>query len=199
MEKSSSWRPVAKARSDLVYDPPLLSRNLSLITDRTDVVNHSRKPDRFVMTFMRILKNIIPGATLVIGLGLSVEEVRAEPYNIAILQGMDKVTARVSTMEAPIGDTVHFGTLEIITRTCDKRPPEETPESAAFLDIWDVRPGEAALSIFRGWMMASSPALNALEHPVYDVWVLDCKDKASSSLESLPSDASASDTSSSVK
>ena len=99
----------------------------------------------------------------------------ADPFDTAVLQGLDKVTARVSTIEAPLGDTVKFGALEIIVRTCDKRPPEETPESAAFLDVWEVRPGEPAVSIYRGWMFASSPALAALEHPVYDVWVLDCK------------------------
>ncbi|MHA1597895.1 MAG: DUF2155 domain-containing protein [Alphaproteobacteria bacterium] len=102
-------------------------------------------------------------------------QAKAEPYNTAVLQGLDKVTARVSTIEAPVGDSVKFGVLEIIARTCDKRPPEETPESTAFLDIWQVKPGEPAISIFRGWMFASSPALSALEHPVYDVWVLDCK------------------------
>ncbi len=99
----------------------------------------------------------------------------ADPFDTAILQGLDKVTARVSTIEAPLGDTVKFGALEIIVRACDKRPPEETPESAAFLDIWEVRPGEPAISNFRGWMFASSPALSAMEHPVYDVWVLDCQ------------------------
>ena len=99
----------------------------------------------------------------------------ADPYDTAILQGLDKVTARVSTIEARLGDTAKFGALEIIVRACDKRPPEETPESAAFLDVWEVRPGEPAGSIFRGWMFASSPALSALEHPVYDVWVLDCQ------------------------
>ncbi len=92
---------------------------------------------------------------------------------------MDKVTARVSTIEAPVGEVVKFGTLEIIARHCDKRPPEETPESASFLDIWEVRQGEAAVSLFRGWMYASSPALSALEHPVYDVWVLDCRKSSS--------------------
>ena len=99
----------------------------------------------------------------------------AEPYQMAVLQGLDKVTARVSTIEAPVGRTVRFGTLEIIARTCDKRPPEEPPESAAFLDIWEDRRGEAAVSLFRGWMFASSPALSALEHPVYDIWILDCR------------------------
>ena len=103
----------------------------------------------------------------------------AAPYKVAILQGMDKVTARVSTIKAPVGEVVKFGTLEIIARHCDKRPPEETPESASFLDIWEVRQGEAAVSLFRGWMYASSPALSALEHPVYDVWVLDCRKSSS--------------------
>ena len=101
----------------------------------------------------------------------------ADPYNTAVLQGLDKVTARVSTIEAPVGDSIKFGALEIIARTCDKRPPEETPESAAFLDVWEVRPGEPAASVYRGWMFASSPALAAMEHPVYDVWVLDCKNE----------------------
>lgn len=96
----------------------------------------------------------------------------------AILQGLDKVTGRVMTIEAPVGSSVHFGTLEIIVRTCRKRPPEEDPESAAFLDVWEIRTGQAATSIFRGWMFASSPALSALEHPVYDIWVLDCENSA---------------------
>lgn len=107
---------------------------------------------------------------------------QAEPYEIAVLRGLDKVTARVSTIEAPVGRVIRFGTLEIIARVCDKRPPEETPESASFLDIWEVRPGEAAVSLFRGWMFASSPALSALEHPVYDVWVLGCVNSPTNAL-----------------
>lgn len=103
----------------------------------------------------------------------------AAPYDVAVLRGLDKVTARISTFEAPVGTTVRFGTLEIIARTCDKRPPEEPPESAAFLDIWEAREGESAVSVFRGWMFASSPALSALEHPVYDVWVIDCTNASS--------------------
>ncbi|MBT3553875.1 MAG: DUF2155 domain-containing protein [Rhodospirillaceae bacterium] len=103
----------------------------------------------------------------------------AETYNVAVLQALDKVTARVSTFDAPVSATIKFGTLEIIARTCDKRPPEEAPESTAFLDIWEARPGEPVVSVYRGWMFASSPALAAMEHPVYDVWVLDCKNSSS--------------------
>ena len=121
---------------------------------------------------IHFLKSVTLLVTL---LAFGAANAQAEQFNMAILQGLDKVTARVSTFPAPIGRTVKFGTLEIITRTCDKRPPEETPESAAFLDVWEVRPGEPAASVYRGWMFASSPALAAMEHPVYDVWVLDCK------------------------
>lgn len=94
---------------------------------------------------------------------------------VAVLQGLDKVTAHVVTIEAPVGQTVHFGTLEIIARACKKRRPEENPESAAFLDVWELRQNQPAQSLFRGWMFASSPALSAMEHPVYDIRVLDCE------------------------
>lgn len=92
-----------------------------------------------------------------------------------VLQGLDKVTARVSTINAQIGKPIRFGTLEITLRACHKRPPEEPPESAAFLEIREIRLGEQPKRLFSGWMFASSPALNPLQHPVYDVWVLDCK------------------------
>ena len=96
-------------------------------------------------------------------------------YKVAVLQGLDKVTARVSTFEAPIDRTVVFGTLRITVRACRKTPPEEPPESAAFLDIREEKLDEMPRRLFDGWMFASSPALSALEHPVYDVWVLDCR------------------------
>lgn len=94
---------------------------------------------------------------------------------VAVLQGLDKVTARISTLDAPIGEAVQFGSLEITAESCQKAPPEETPESAAFLEIVDVRPDSESVQLFNGWMYASSPAVSAMEHPVYDVWVIDCK------------------------
>ena len=96
-------------------------------------------------------------------------------YDTAILQGLDKVSARVVNIEVPVGTPVHFGALEIIARACKKRRPEDQPESAAFLDVWELRPNFPATELFRGWMFASSPALSAMEHPVYDIWVLDCR------------------------
>ena len=99
---------------------------------------------------------------------------------IAVLQGLDKITARVTTIEAPVGQSVHFGTLDITVKRCRKRPPEETPETTAYLEIRERRTGEHPADLFAGWMFASSPAVSSMEHPVYDVWVTDCK-KASSS------------------
>ncbi len=97
----------------------------------------------------------------------------AEP--VAVLQGLDKITARVSEIDAPVGKTVQFGSLAITVRDCEKNPPEDRPEDAAFLQIDEVQPGEENVRRFSGWMFAQSPALSSLEHPVYDVILLDCK------------------------
>jgi hypothetical protein len=97
------------------------------------------------------------------------------PESVALLEGLDKITARVSKFDAPVGTAVQFGTLAIRVRDCEKSPPEDTPESAAFVEIDETRSGEVRTRVFSGWLFASSPALSALEHPVYDVILLDCK------------------------
>jgi hypothetical protein len=130
---------------------------------------------------------VFPGKTGICALALlaiatsrlAFAETISEP--VALLQGLDKITARVSKFEAPVGTPVRFGTLAIQVRDCEKNPPEETPESAAFLEIDELRPGEVNVRVFSGWMFASSPALSALEHPVYDVNVLDCRTASGSS------------------
>ncbi|MBI3419350.1 MAG: DUF2155 domain-containing protein [Proteobacteria bacterium] len=97
-------------------------------------------------------------------------------YDIAVLQGLDKMNARVQRLEIPVGKELKFGPLSITAQTCRKTPPEETPETAAYLEIRDTRFHDPSVqTLFKGWMFASSPALSALEHPNYDVWVLDCK------------------------
>jgi hypothetical protein len=99
-------------------------------------------------------------------------------YRVAVLQGLDKVTARVSTIRAPLDQPTQFGTLEVVARACRETPPTEPPESAAFLQIHELPPASdlngRKLDLFSGWMFASSPAVSALEHPVYDIWVIDC-------------------------
>lgn len=120
------------------------------------------------------LMNLYPFILIFTIFSLNTWQISAANFDVAILQGLDKVTARVSTFKAPIGSTIKFGTLQIIAKKCVKRPPEETPESAVFLVVDEVRQGESSINVYKGWMFASSPALAAMEHPVYDVWVLDC-------------------------
>ena len=97
-------------------------------------------------------------------------------HRIAVLQGLDKVTARIELLEAELGETVRFGSLEVRARACFETPPTEPPESAAFLEIDELGTDDMAESAFVGWMFASTPGVSALEHPVYDVWVVDCRE-----------------------
>ncbi len=96
------------------------------------------------------------------------------PHLVAVLQALDKITARTTTLRLPMGEPVAFGTLRITARACLTTPPTEPPESAAFLEIREEDPGTATETRFTGWMFASSPSLSALEHPVYDLWLISC-------------------------
>ena len=95
--------------------------------------------------------------------------------NKARLQALDKITARISTVEAPVGASRFFGTLEVLINRCAFRPPEEPPENAAFITIHDRGyEGFEPKLIFSGWIFSSSPAVSAIEHPVYDLTLLAC-------------------------
>ena len=126
------------------------------------------------------MKRLIPLTAALAVTVTTVTPAWAEPKNTAVLQGLDKVTAQVSTFEVAIDQPIDFGALRIRVRHCDKTPPEEKPEAAAFVEIDELRPGQDQKVLFTGWMFASSPGLNAVEHAVYDVWVLDCVDRGSS-------------------
>ena len=106
----------------------------------------------------------------------TIEELPKPPSgDIAILRAVDKITARVTDIQAPLNGVAKFETLQITMRYCYKNPPEDTPEVTAFLEVVDHQPDSEPETSFIGWMFASSPALSAMEHPVYDVWVIDCK------------------------
>ena len=96
---------------------------------------------------------------------------------IATIEALDKITARISTLRVPVDEPVGFGTLSVTVRRCAFHPPEETPDDAAFLEVVDnghdsSKPPRA---VFTGWMFASSPAVSAMQHPVYDLTLLSCK------------------------
>ena len=96
---------------------------------------------------------------------------------VARMQAMDKITGRVSVIEVPVNSEVKFGSFSIVVRSCKTRPPEETPENKAFVDVVDNYNNEKPVNIFKGWMFSSSPSINAVEHPIYDVWLLKCHDE----------------------
>lgn len=96
-----------------------------------------------------------------------------EDFPVARLQSLDKATARTMTFDARVGSTVKFGKLFIKVQACRKTPPVELPEAAAFLQVWEDT-AEKSSWVFSGWMFASSPGLSSMDHPIYDVWVLDC-------------------------
>jgi len=95
-----------------------------------------------------------------------------------VLRGLDKITGRPTLITAPINQPVRYATLTITARYCYSTPQSETPETSAFLQIQDHRPDQPARQVFSGWMYASSPGLNAMEHPLYDVWVITCRTDA---------------------
>ena len=98
------------------------------------------------------------------------------PRQAAELQMLDKVTARVSVVRATVGQPARFGALSILVLACEARPPDEVPDAAAFLEMRDARRvSEGTDLVFRGWMFANAPGVSMLEHPVYDVRVLDCR------------------------
>jgi hypothetical protein len=109
------------------------------------------------------------------------------PEPIVVLQGLDKVAAKVSQIEAPVGSSVTFGTLSILVRDCETAPPDAPPDNAAFIQIYETPPGEQTKRLFSGWMFSSSPALSGLEHPVYDVTLLACKAASAAPPPAAPS------------
>ena len=96
-----------------------------------------------------------------------------------IFQGLDKITARIKTFEIKVGASKAFGILDINLQKCVYSKPLDEPESIAYIKVLDLSDKYSVtknkLSIFKGWIFASSPALNAMEHPVYDVSLISCK------------------------
>jgi hypothetical protein len=93
---------------------------------------------------------------------------------LVVMRGLDKITGRPSNILVPVGVPVNFATMTITARYCYSTPPSEPPETTAFLQIEDHRPDQDARAVFSGWMLASSPSLNGLQHPLYDAWVINC-------------------------
>ena len=94
---------------------------------------------------------------------------------IAQFSGLDKITGRITTFDVYIDETVQFGALQVTPKVCYTRSEDETPRTDAFVEVNEITLDRKIRRIFTGWMFADSPGLNAVEHPIYDVWLKNCK------------------------
>lgn len=132
---------------------------------------------------MTVIRRLLICVLLALPLGQAAAQsnLSSRPGTVLVMRGLDKVTARTEDFEIRIGEEYRFGSLTILPRYCRERPPEETPETFVFVEVFERRQEDGSMleeggeRIFSGWMFASNPALNPLEHPVYDVWPIDCR------------------------
>lgn len=111
------------------------------------------------------------------------------PNAQAVFSGLDKITGRIIAFDVAINETVQFGALQVVPRVCNTRPPTETQNTNAFIEVSEVTLQGEVRRIFSGWMYASSPGLHAIEHPIYDIWLTDCKQPLNKVAEDPPAPA----------
>jgi hypothetical protein len=123
--------------------------------------------------------NVCIRRAVFVAAGLAVTAGGAEADKIknptAVFSGLDKITGRIVSFEAAIDETVQFGALQMTPRVCYTRPPTESPNTTSFLEVDEVTLDSKTRRIFTGWMFAASPGLHGIEHPVYDIWLVECK------------------------
>ena len=126
------------------------------------------------MTSTRKLAVLLGGVALSL---LVAAPASADKYKrpVAVFVGLDKITGRIISFEVAIDETVQFGSLQITPRVCYNRPPTEAPRTDAFAEVDEVEADKTLKRIFTGWMFADSPGLHGIEHPVYDIWLTECK------------------------
>ena len=115
-------------------------------------------------------------AFVCLGAGVMPAAAQAIQNPIAIFAGLDKITGRITTFEIPVNEVRRFGALNVYPRICNSRPPTEEPKTTSFVQVDENLINGGTRRIFSGWMLAESPGLNAVEHPVYDVWLIGCMD-----------------------
>ena len=94
---------------------------------------------------------------------------------VAEFAGIDKITGRITTFDVYVNETVQFGALQVTPKICYSRDESEAQKIDAFIEVDEITLDRKIRRIFSGWMFADSPALNAVEHPIYDVWLTGCK------------------------
>jgi hypothetical protein len=94
---------------------------------------------------------------------------------VAVFSGLDKITGRITTFDVYVNETVQFGALQVTPKACYSRDQAEAQKIDGFVEVDEITLDRKIRRIFTGWMFADSPGLNAVEHPIYDVWLKDCK------------------------
>jgi hypothetical protein len=107
--------------------------------------------------------------------------------SVAVFAALDKVTAKISRLEVPLNETRTFGALKVTPRVCFTRAPTEPPRTTTFVEVEEMQLDGKEKRIFSGWMFADSPGLNAVEHPVFDVWLTDCAQPRATAQRPQPS------------
>jgi hypothetical protein len=141
--------------------------------------------------FLSLVPGALAGAIAALAAGPALADKIKHP--VAIFAGLDKITGRIISFEVNVDETVQFGSLHVTPRVCYTRPPTEAPHTTGFVEVEEVEKENQFKKIFSGWMFAASPGLSAAEHPVYDVWLTDCKGgtqiiKEVRAVEETPSD-----------
>lgn len=123
-------------------------------------------------TTSRAIRALCFGAAILAAVPATADKIKNPT---AVFSGLDKITGRIVSFEVAVDETVQFGALQLTPRVCYSRPPTEPAKTTAFLEVDEVTLDNKYRRIFTGWMFASSPGLHAIEHPIYDVWLVDCK------------------------
>ena len=145
-------------------------------------------------TIGRRSQGVLVGAA--VALGLLAAGARADRIDngVAVFSALDKVTARTSKFEVKLNETVQFGALKVTPRVCYSRPPDEQPKTTSFVEVDEIQLDGQEKRIFTGWMFAESPGLNAVEHPVFDVWLTNCEKPKGSVAQHTGEDPAVGDT-----
>ncbi len=123
---------------------------------------------------IRLSGAVLAGATLAL---FFVQAANADKIKnpTAVFSGLDKITGRIISFEVGVDETVQFGSLQLTPRVCYSRPAIEAPQTDSFIEVDEINANNEYKRIFSGWVFASSPGLSAIEHPVYDLWLSECK------------------------
>ncbi len=121
------------------------------------------------------VKRFFLGTAVFLGMSVAAQAERIS-NPLAVFTGLDKITGVTTTFETKVGEAKQFGGLIVKADVCYTRSATEEPKTTSFVEVDEVQLDDSRKRIFSGWMFAQSPGLNAVEHPIYDVWLVNCRD-----------------------